>query len=84
VQRHLDGLFEAAGDAVGADEIPAGAAGNHRQLDAVAPGDPVDDLVDGAVAPDDDEQARAAAGRLPGKLRELAGPLGEQGVASQA
>ena len=82
-QSDLDGRFEASRDAVGADEVPARAARDHRQLDVLAPGDPVHDLVDGAVAADDDEQARAAVGRRPRELRELPGPLGEERVAPQ-
>jgi hypothetical protein len=42
-------------DLVGADEVPAGSSRDDRDLDALEPRDPVGDLVDGAVAADDDE-----------------------------
>ena len=59
-QRHVDRAVELVRDPVGADEVPARAARDDRDLDALEPGDPVRDLVHRAVAADDDEQRRAA------------------------
>ena len=83
-QRDLDGILEAARDAVGPHEVPPGAPGDHCQLDVLSSGDPVHDLVDGAVPADDHEQARAPGGRFPSELGQLARPLGEERVAAQA
>ena len=80
-QRDLDRGLELARDAVGADEVPAGAARDHGQLDVEA-GDPVDDLVHGAVAADRHEQRRRRRG-LARELGQVARPLGEQRVALQ-
>ena len=46
-------LPEPLRDLVPAREVPAGPAGNQRQLDPLATGDAVHDLVHGPVAPDD-------------------------------
>ena len=81
VEGDLDGVLELPRDPVRTDEVPAGAAGDDRELD-LEPGDPVRDLVDSAVAADGDEQVGLAR-RLAGEPGELAGPLGEQGVAAQ-
>ncbi|MDQ5821558.1 MAG: hypothetical protein M3540_08965, partial [Actinomycetota bacterium] len=56
---------------------------DHCDLDAIDPGDPIRDLVDGAVSTHDDEQLRAVPRGLGGELRQLAGPLGEEGVARE-
>lgn len=70
-------------DAVRANEVAAGPARNDRDLDAGPRCDSVDDLVDGAVPPDGDEQLGAVFRRLPCELRQLAGPLGEERVAGE-
>jgi hypothetical protein len=67
-----------------ADEVGAGAARQDCQLDAVVADEAVDGLVDGAVAADDDDAARAALCGLGGELDEVARPLREQRVADQA
>jgi hypothetical protein len=54
-----------------------------RELDALQAGDPVHDLVHGPVAPDRDEQSRAAFRRLACELDEMPGLLREQSVADQ-
>ena len=81
-ERHVDGVFDLARDPVGADEVPARAARDHRHLGLIVEiGDPVHDLVHGAVPADDDEQLRAAVGRLAGELAELARAFREERVA---
>ncbi len=56
-------------DAEGADEVAPGAARDDASSTPSAPGEPVDDLVDRAVAADGDEQRRAA---FDGVARQLA------------
>jgi hypothetical protein len=67
IQRHVDCIVDAARDPLRAGEVPAGAARDNRDLD-IALRDPVRDLVDGAVAADDDEELRAAVDRLSREL----------------
>ena len=54
-----------------AGEVPAGAARDHRDLDALALRDAVHDLVHGAVAADDDEQLCALVRCPPRELGQL-------------
>jgi hypothetical protein len=75
VQRDLDGLLDPARDAVGADEVPTGAARDDRDVHVVASPETVGHLVDGPVAPDDDEKPGATVGGLPGELGEVPGSL---------
>jgi hypothetical protein len=58
-------------DAEGAGEVPARAAGDHGDLDALALRNPVDDLVHGTVAADDDQLLCAFVRRPPRELGEL-------------
>jgi hypothetical protein len=55
-----------------------------RELDTIEARHAVDDLVHGSVPADGDEEACAFRGSLPGKVDEVARPLGEEGVAAQA
>jgi len=71
-------------DAVRADEVPARAARDHGELDAVESRDAVRDLVDGAVAADDDQQRRTVVDGAARERAELAGRVGEERVALQA
>src|ERR671930_570896 len=75
---------DVARDAVGPDEVPAGAARDDGQLDALPAGDPVERLVDGAVPSDDDQQPRAALRGFLRELAEMTAPLGEKRVADEA
>jgi hypothetical protein len=68
---------------VRAHEVPARAARDHCQLDVVAAGDALDDLVDGPVAADRDDQPRSAFGGLSRELAELTLPLGDERIARQ-
>ena len=79
-----DRLLELARDAVGADEVPAGAARDHGELDASSAGEAVDDLVHRAVAADATISfaPRSAASRA--SRPSWPGPVGEQRVAGQA
>ena len=62
-------VVELRRDAERADEVDPGAAGDDGELDAARPDEePVDDLVDRAVAADGDDEPRARLGRLPGEL----------------
>ena len=72
-ERHLDRPVDVVGDAERAREVPAGPAGDHRELDVVALRDAVCHLVHGPVAAHDDQQLGATVGRVAGQLRELAG-----------
>jgi hypothetical protein len=54
------------------------------ELDALETRDAVDDLVDGSVPADGDEQARASRRSLAGEVDEVPGPLGDEGIAAQA
>jgi hypothetical protein len=81
LERDLDRAFELARDAVGADEVPAGAARDHRELDVEA-GDPVDDLVHGSVPADRHEQVGVRR-RLARELGQVTRALREQRVAAQ-
>ena len=58
--RDVDRAVELVRNAVRADEVPAGAARDDGDLGLLEVVDPVRDLVDRAVAADDDEQLRAA------------------------
>jgi hypothetical protein len=69
---------------VGADEVPAGAARDDRELDVPRLGDTVYDLVDGSVAADRNQERRALGDRTARQLGEVAGPLREQRLAAQA
>ena len=69
VERDLDGVVELRRDAVGADEVDAGAARDHRQLGAAGADEARGDLVDGAVAADGDDQVGACRGRLRARAR---------------
>ena len=81
-QRHPRRRRDVVRDPERADEVAARAAGDERDrrrvLDA---GETVDDLVDRAVAADDDEQARAVERRLARELAEVPAPLAKQRVA---
>jgi len=71
VQSGVDRAAWIVGKRERAREVPAGAPCDDGELDVVAAGDAVDDLVDGAVAADDDEELRAGVGRVarePGQL----------------
>jgi hypothetical protein len=68
---------------VRAREVHSGAAHHQRELD-VAPDHAVDDLVERAVAADDDEQPCAAVDRASRKLRQVSGRIGEERVADKA
>jgi hypothetical protein len=83
VKRDFGCVFQTARDAIRPDEVPARPARDHGHLDIEPARDPVHDLVDGAVAPDDYEQPRAGVGGLPRELAELSGSLREQGVSTQ-
>ncbi len=66
-------------------EVPPGAERKDPELGARAepgPQEPVDDLVGGAVAADDDELGRAVSYCLACKLGQVAGALRDQGVAA--
>jgi hypothetical protein len=76
-------VVEVLADAVGACKVPAGAARDQRQLDSVAARDPLDDLVDGPVTADDDEQRRALVRRLTGQVPELTRRVGEDRLAAK-
>ena len=76
-------MVEVLADAVGACEVPAGAARDQRQLDSVASSDPLDDLVDGPVSADDDEQRGALVRRPTGQVPELTGRVGEDRLATK-
>jgi hypothetical protein len=67
-----------------ADEVPARAPWNDGELDIFPAGDSVDDLVDGSVAAEDDEQLGALVGGLPREVSELARALGEDRLAANA
>jgi len=58
-------------DAERAGEVPAGAAGDHGDLDAIALRNPVDDLVYGTVAADDDQPLCAFVRCPPRELGQL-------------
>jgi hypothetical protein len=58
-------------DAERAGEVPACAAGDHGDLDALALRNPVDDLVDGTVAADDDQPLCALVRCPPRELGQL-------------
>ena len=53
-------------------------------LDALDGRDAVDHLVHGSVSADGDQQARASRRSLCGKVDEVPGPLGDEGIAAQA
>jgi hypothetical protein len=80
VERDVDRALELARNLVGTDEVPAGAARDHRQLDIEA-GDAVCDLVQGAVPTDRDEQVGVGRG-LTRELGQVPGALREQRVAA--
>ena len=84
VQRNAERPVQLFRDLVSAGEVPPGAARDQRQLDALAPGDAVDDLVESPVAADDDEQRRAFVGCFSCELAQLAGTLREDRFAAQA
>jgi hypothetical protein len=67
-----------------AHEVPSGAARNDGELDSLPAGDAVDDLMDGSVAAEGDQQLRALVGRLPRQVSELARALGEDRLAAKA
>ena len=77
----LDRGVELARDPVRADEVDAGAARNHRELDAADPDDPGCDLVHRPVAADGDHERGAVLGSAARQFAQVLGPLGEQGVA---
>ena len=82
VERDPRRLLDAARDPERPHEVPARAARDDRDVGRVVePREPVRDLVDRAVAADDDEQPRAAERRLAGELAEVARPLAEERVA---
>jgi hypothetical protein len=68
---------------VRAGEVPACSTGQQRQLDAVAACDPLDDLVDGPVSTDGDEQRRALVCGFPRQVPELSWAVGEDRLAAQ-
>jgi hypothetical protein len=81
VQRDVDRLVDAVRQGEGPREIPACSSRDHSDLDLLALGDPVHDLVDRSVAADDDKEFRAVVHRAVRKLGELSGPTGEERVA---
>ncbi len=80
VQRHVDGGLDLSRDVVGADEVPACAARDHRDLDSLEAGDSVRDLVHRAVAADDDEELGAVPRGLRRERAELPRLLREERV----
>src|ERR1043166_2059661 len=64
------------GDPEGRAAAPAGAARDHGEL-RVAPREPLDDLVDGAVSADGDDEPCAFVDRARGKLAQLSRSLRE-------
>src|SRR3546814_16581502 len=63
-------------DPVGAGEVPARPPWDHGDLDVVAAGDPVRDLVDRAVAADHDEERRDRKSVVQGKSVSVRVDLG--------
>ncbi len=82
LERHADGVVEPRRDAVGAHEVHAGADRDRRELDPPA-GDAVDGLVERAVAADRDDERGSVVGRTARQLDQVAGPLGEEGLAGE-
>ncbi len=80
-EHRRDGVLQPARDPVRADEVPPGAVGKHSEVEPLEVGDAVHDLVDGAVASDDDEQCRAALHGFPRERGEVPLLLGEERVA---
>jgi hypothetical protein len=81
-KRDLDRILELGRDRVGADEVDAGAARDHRQLGSAAD-DAGGDLVDRAVAADCDDEL-CVLRRLGGEFPQVFGLLGEEGVTLEA
>src|SRR5204862_4028863 len=86
VEGGADGVFELRRDAVGADEVHARPERDGRELGrrAARSLQPVHRLVEGAVAPDRDDEAGTAARGLLREVDQVARPLGEERLAVQA
>jgi hypothetical protein len=83
-QRRLDRFLQAMRDPERPREVPARAVREEGELEALEITDAVDDLVDRAIPPDDDEKLRPALDRLARKRSELARRLREKRITGES